>query len=446
MEKNPLDLFYEGCKSPDTKERYTRYLSSVLCDIYETVLEGTFQQRANQFVRKAKKDPDWTINLLLALAKKLKERTSLPKEDKNYLNPSSFGNYFKPLKKLLDMNGVPVVWKRIYATFPEQDNNSEGRGYEREEIAQLLDFAKGPMDKTIMLIASSSGIREGGMRLKWQDVIPVYKIDDDIRLEITESQEKNAKVICAILKIYEGTSSFYPAFITPEAYHSLQNWHKTWTMDVGREPKPTEPVFKKEGDLPIMLEPTAIKARIEKVLKKSGFRTPLTKDKRRHEIPVMNGFRRFFNKMNKNSISKDSPLGALIKKENMMGHTGLIKLDKNYFKTHVLELVEEYLNAVPNLTIDNAERKEAENIRLKKQLEIRESDAQKILRLKIEELTKQVEETKANQAKQSYSNALKINNSDILDSLKEEIIGQLKKDMIKEGIKNYKENTKLTSI
>jgi len=377
LEQNPLDLFYDGCRSPATKERYTRYLRTILCDIYETLLEGTFEQRANKFVRKAKSDPDWTINLLLALSKKLKERTALPKQDKDYLNPTSFGNYFKPLKKLLDMNGVPVVWKRVYATFPEQDNTSEGRGYEREEIGELLEFAKGSMDKAIILIASSSGIREGGMSLKWQDVMPVYKIDDDTLLEITESQEKNAKVICAILKIYQGTASFYPAFITPEAYDSLQNWRKTWTMDVGREPKPTEPIFKKEGDLPIMLEPTAIKARIEKVLKKSGFRTPLTKDKRRHEIPVMNGFRRFFNKVNKNAISKDSPLGALIKKENMMGHTGLIKLDKNYFKMHVLELVEEYLNAVPNLTISNEERERAEKLQLKdknKQLTIQREE------------------------------------------------------------------------
>ncbi|MGI0007350.1 MAG: integrase [Nitrosotalea sp.] len=393
MERNPLDLFYDGCRSPATKERYTRYLHTILCDIYETVFEGTFEQRANKFVLKAKSDPDWTINLLLALSKKLKGRTTLPKQDKDYLNPTSFGNYFKPLKKLLDMNGVPVVWKRVYATFPEQDNNSEGRGYELEEIANLLEFAKGSMDKAIILVASSSGIREGGMSLKWQDVMPVYKVDDDVLLEITESQEKNAKVICAILKIYQGTASFYPAFITPEAYDALSNWRKTWTMDVGREPKPTEPIFKKEGDLPIMLEPTAIKARIEKVLRKSGFRTPLTKDKRRHEIPVMNGFRRFFNKVNKNAISKDSPLGALIKKENMMGHTGLIKLDKNYFKTHVLELVEEYLNAVPHLTIDDSQRKAIEIENLKKRGTELENHIHENKQLKenVEALNKKVE-------------------------------------------------------
>ena len=57
---------------------------------------------------------------------------------------------------------------------------------------------------------------------------------------------------------------------------------------------------------------------------------------------MMNGFRRFFNKACKESLSNESPLAALIKKEYMMGHAGLVKLDRNYFKTHVLELAAEY--------------------------------------------------------------------------------------------------------
>lgn len=75
LEKNTIDLFYDGCRSPATRERYVRYLNTILCDIYETVLHGTLEERANQFVRKAKTDPDWTINLLLALAKKTGQRT-----------------------------------------------------------------------------------------------------------------------------------------------------------------------------------------------------------------------------------------------------------------------------------------------------------------------------------------------------------------------------------
>lgn len=124
--------------------------------------------------------------------------------------------------------------------------------------------------------------------------------------------------------------------------------------------------MKKDGVFVRKLGPDAVRARIDDVLKRSGMRTSLVKGKRRHEVPAMNGFRRFFNKANKETLSRDSPLAALIKKEFMMNHTGLVKLDRNYYQAHIFELIEEYLNAVPNLTISDEERAKAENLTLKR--------------------------------------------------------------------------------
>jgi len=70
--------------------------------------------------------------------------------------------------------------------------------------------------------------------------------------------------------------------------------------------------------------------------------------------------RRFFNKQNKKSFSKNSKLASLILKETMMGHEGLIKLDKNYFKEHIDELIEEYIQSIPYLTIDDSARTQLE--------------------------------------------------------------------------------------
>ena len=56
-------------------------------------------------------------DLLLSLSKTLRGRTELERDDPDYFNPASMGNYFKPIKKLLDMNDVSMLWKRIYATF-----------------------------------------------------------------------------------------------------------------------------------------------------------------------------------------------------------------------------------------------------------------------------------------------------------------------------------------
>ena len=125
----PIGLFYQGIRAAATKEKYTRTLQRILCDIFEDVLEGTFEERASQMVNKAKKDPEWITSLLLTLSKKLKERTELAATNPEYLSPNSFPRFFKPIRKLLDMNAVPVAWKRIAYTFPARENtDSQSRG------------------------------------------------------------------------------------------------------------------------------------------------------------------------------------------------------------------------------------------------------------------------------------------------------------------------------
>ena len=366
-EQSPLELFYQGIRAEETKEKYTRTLKYILCKTLEEILDGDFEQRAIQLVGLAKKDPKWTTDLFLNLSRKLRSRTELPKDHYDYLNPQSIGNYFKPLKKLLEMNEVTISWKRVYSTFPETDNLSDSRGWTRKEIQKMLKFVKGPIDRAIILVAASSGIRIGAFDLDWQDLVPIYKVDQELRSEITENEIEKAKVVCAMLNVYKGSNSAYPAFITPEAYLALLDYKSEWIREVGREPKPQDPIFKKEGPFPRKATDVSVKKRLERILKNAELRKPLARGKRRYEVPIMNGFRRFWNKTCKESVSNDSALGSLIKKEFMMGHTGLIKLDKNYFKTHALELAEEYLNAVPNLTISEEERAKAEVVRLRKE-------------------------------------------------------------------------------
>lgn len=89
----------QGIKAEDTREKYTRTLRRILCDIFEDILEGDFEQRADKLVKMAKENPSWTKDLFLSLSKKLHQRTQLPKDHPNYLNPSSFDSY-KPIKKL----------------------------------------------------------------------------------------------------------------------------------------------------------------------------------------------------------------------------------------------------------------------------------------------------------------------------------------------------------
>lgn len=363
--ESSLDLFTQGIKSEYTRKKYTQTLRRILCEIFEDVLEGDFETRADQLVKMAKENPNWVRDLLLNLSKKLKQRTELSKDHADYLNPSSVDSYFKPFKKLFDMNDVTISWKRIYSTLPELDNISVGRGWTRQEIQKMLNFANGAMDRTIVLFAASSGMRAGGFELNWGDVTPIYKVDEQLKFEITESEKSKAVVACSMLTVYRGSSWQYPAFITAEAFDSLQDYKREWVRQIGKEPKPTDPIFKKEGILPRRASRAAIKKRVERMVEKAQLRMPLPKGQRRYDVPIMNGFRRFWNKICKEALSRDSPLASLIKKEYMMGHAGLVKLDRNYFKTHSLELAEEYLQGAPDLTISDEFRLRQENSKLR---------------------------------------------------------------------------------
>ncbi len=352
----PLDMFNQGIRAEETREKYTRTLRYVMCVILEEMLEGSFVERVEQFVKLSREDPDWTIDILLNISGILCRRTKLPPDHPDYYNPVSFNNYFKPVKKLLEMNNIAIQWKRIHMTFPEIDNISDTRGWYRGEIRQMLETARGPIERALILVAASSGIRIGGFNLKWGHLKPVYRNGDKLSFEKGEG----SSVACVMLSIYHKTSSQYPAFITSEAYDAILRYRTKWTAEAGREPGPDDPLFKKSGNGVQRATLVTIKRRMERMLENSGLRTGDRKTNKRYDVPMMNGFRRFWNKSCKESLSRDSPLASLIKKEYMMGHIGLVSLDKNYFKAHSMELAEEYLTAVPNLTIGEAARLEAD--------------------------------------------------------------------------------------
>ena len=392
---DPLELFYSSIRAEATKTDYERKLKKVLCEFFRPILKGDpelvekqesmpkikkkgvkrqfsdadFEVRATEFVRRARDDNDWAEDVLMKLGEKFKERANLPKTDPNYINPVSLKNYFVPVQKLLEMSRVNLSWKRIRSTFPEIDGRDDTREYTYDEIHKMLNHCK-VMDKVLVLLAASSGIRAGAFSIKWKHLTPIYFHDGKYIWEeqdVTESVTQKDPVVAAIIRIYANSSSEYVAFTTPECWNAIQEYRQVWIQDVYKEPQPDDPFFKKSGPFVRELSEMGLRKRLERILKESGIRIPLPKGMRRHKVPAFNGFRRFFNKANKKSFSSNSLLASLIFKETMMGHSGLIQLDKNYFKSHIHELIEEYVNAVPNLTISKELRLQAENNRLREE-------------------------------------------------------------------------------
>ena len=63
-EKSHLDLFRQGIRAEKTREKYTRMLRKIVCEIMEDVLKGDFEERLADVVRHGREHPDWTLRLL----------------------------------------------------------------------------------------------------------------------------------------------------------------------------------------------------------------------------------------------------------------------------------------------------------------------------------------------------------------------------------------------
>ena len=350
-DKKPLDLFTQSTKSERTRYVYKCKLQQILCDYMEDVLSGTLEERATQLLKLGREEPAWTCGLMTELAYMLRERTEKDKKDAEYLSPTSINANFAPLKKLFVVNDVALPWQRIRNTFPEMVIY-DTRDWTRDDIRKMLRHARGAVDRAIILVMASSGVRIGGMELKWGHIVPIYDEGGKLREGKSMLEEDASKpVACAMLHVYGSSPAEYAAFITPEAYEAVQDYRAVWAREAKREPKPNDPFIKKAGPSVVGLTHDGIKQRAYKVIWSAGLRGSEVKEGNRYNVPGMNGFRRFCNKALKDAKSDDATLSSLIKKERMLGHTGLIKLDKNYFKTNSLEIAKEYLSAVPNLTI-----------------------------------------------------------------------------------------------
>ena len=353
---DPLKLFHSSIRSPSTNIGYTRKLRLILCDVLEDVLEGTFEQRARQFVEIGRNEPKKMMGILLELSEAMTERTRKDRSDPDYMNPSSVPNYFTSVKKLLDSNDVAVNWSRVTMTYPELDNVDDSRGWTLEEIRRMLDHAKDPQKRAIILVLASSGMRVGGMQLRWGDLTPMHDVDGRMVQEGDLEGNAPGEAACVAVQVYRNSYAEYAAFITPEAYRALMDYAVQWETEAGRKPGDGDPVFRSRAKPHSMLSKNSITSVLIRVAFSAGVRKRHGGNPHKWEVPMLNGFRRFYNKATKNTETGESNLAVHIKSEYMMGHSGITSLDRHYYKADIEEKAKTYVKMVPSLTISESER------------------------------------------------------------------------------------------
>ena len=234
---------------------------------------------------------------------------------------------------------------------PETNHDDPNPGWTNEEIRKMLSAATSSMMRAAILILASSGVRKGGLELKWGDIDPVYLKDGKpVAGEDAPEMSETAEPACAMMHVYRGSSEEYVTFMTPEAYKALMEYKAGWEEEVGKMSEPEDPVFKKDGDEPILLKPNTIISRLHTIVKKSGVRKPSDKKGKSYEVPTSNGFRRRFNKVMRDTPT-DGSIRAVRRNEYMLGHHGAVGLDRVYYYAHPMELAADYLHAVQAMTL-----------------------------------------------------------------------------------------------
>jgi integrase len=390
---DPLKKYEASIKSQQTRIVYTITFRDILDSITE--LNGTFEDKVRQFYELAKNNPENVQELLEQYAIHLNARSKKPKDSDEYLNPNTFTNKFKGIKKFCKVNRIAIIWDSIMEFEPEKDNNKQTRGFTTDEIKIILEHSTNVKTDLATLLISSCGSRSGELEeLRWEQISPIYEYDGKYSFEESE----NSIIVCACVIVYAGTYSEYQTLISIEAWDKLQSLKKQWIQKTGRDPLGSDYVFLKNGNNILPFAKNGIQKKLTQVVRKSQVQIKLDGE-RRFENPVTHAFRKRYNKIMTELENKNDSHGNHIRKERLMGHkSGISSLESNYFFSNILESVSQYLQAMPELMISDEyrtknllEQEQKKKIQLESEIQQKDNasiKAIKELTLKVERMEK----------------------------------------------------------
>ena len=187
----------------------------------------------------------------------------------------------------------------------------------------------------------------GGFRLEawdyfgWKDVVMFGDSDGGYR--------------GAALRIYRGDPEEYWTFLTPEACQALMLYRKEWRSRFLRHPGDDDPlVVSARFDVPHRLHQKGVRARVDKIVTKTGLRDQMKSGRRRYEVKLDHGFRKYFNTMMRRAKVD------YLDKEDMMGHKTDLESSYERYVEEDFERFPECQKAIPYLTIDDSARRQLE--------------------------------------------------------------------------------------
>jgi len=347
--EEPYQLFLDYFKNDETKRKYKNFLYRFLMvipdKVYEEVeMEPPSSQQvdilASKFVQLARLNQKLAQNIIASYIKEEKKMV-----ENNKLHTNTLPNHVKPIRALMEANELTLNWKFLYRLYPRGKIEADDRAYTRKELQRMIEASPDITDKLIIELFSAGGFRlEAWNFFIWKDV------------EFFKNRDGSYKG--ASLVVYRGDPESYTTFITPEACMTLENYKEFWKSKTGSYPSPNDPLIRSVR-FPTTQRLTAVgvKRRLEKIVAKIGLRPPLQPGKRRHEVALDHGFRKYFNTMLRTAKID------YLDKEDMMGHK--VGLESHYERYRDnSSRFNEYQKAIPFLTISDTERLRLQNQQL----------------------------------------------------------------------------------
>jgi len=317
MEQRSLKLFEMGLKQKTTAEVYKRHLNSfkefAKVKDYDDLLKA--DQKSIQILVE-----DYLMHI------------------RGKVSSNSIRGYMAPIELFYAMNDVTLNSKKLHKMFPAKEKPEGYAAYTRTDIQTMLENTTSKRNKAIIHFFACAYNRRGA--------IPELKV----------RHLHDYKDGCQYVQIYGDDNAEYETFITPECVKVIQNYLDERIQD-GEKLGKESPVFRSDyviaraKALPMSNE--SVSKVIEHVVKKAG--TKRTKGKKRFNIPITHGFRKYVNSIWKNRIDVNHAYA-----EKLMGHSVSIPLDNVYLPPNRDKFFKEFQKIIPDLTLSEAERKQAE--------------------------------------------------------------------------------------
>jgi integrase len=333
-------------KSSEARRQYPKRLK-MLFDYLK--LSEPLEEQAIEFLNKAKQNSaQWAQYSIMTFLDFHKERVR-----RKELAAGTLKYYYRAAKLFCEMNDLTLNWKRISKGLPRAKSSSNDRAPTIEEICKLVEYPDRRI-KPIVYCMASGGFRLGAWDyLSWRHVSPITNDD--------------AEVIAAKVRIYADEPEEYYTFITPEAYFALKDWMEfrisygekitgdSWIMrDLWQTTNMNYGARWGLATNPKKLQSIAVKRLLGRALWEQGVRCTLPSGVKHYEWKGAHGYRKFYKSRAEQTMK---PINV----EITMGHD--LGVSESYWRPTEREVLEDYLKAVPLLTINE------NNLVLQKQVE-----------------------------------------------------------------------------